>query len=160
MRIFIEDLQNKIEVTNKMKAIIEKAIEHSLSNEKFEKECEVGVTLVDNERIHEINKEYRSIDKPTDVLSFPLIDFNKENDDPFDYDEGYLMLGDIIISIEKAADQAEEYGHSIEREVGYLCVHSVLHLLGYDHENEDERKIMRGKEEEILSGINLTRYAT
>lgn len=155
MRIFIEDLQDNVNITDEMKKIIEISIQQSIEHEKFDKECEVEVSLVDNKRIHEINKEYRNIDNLTDVLSFPLIDFNVEDDDPYDYDEGYLLLGDIVISIEKAVAQAKEYGHSVEREVGYLCVHSVLHLLGYDHENEEERNIMREKEEEILSKINL-----
>lgn len=157
MRVSIEDLQKKVEVTAELKDIIEKVIGQSLIHEKFNKECEVGVSLIDNVRIREINNEYRNIDKPTDVLSFPMVDFNEGDDDPYDYDEGFLLLGDIVISLEKAVEQAEEYGHSIEREVGYLCAHSVLHLLGYDHENEEERNIMRDKEEEILSSINLTR---
>lgn len=157
MRIIIDDLQEKIEVTSKICNIIEQTLNASVKYEKFKKRCEIGVSLVDNEQIQILNKEHRGLDKPTDVLSFPMIDFNTETDDKYSRDRGFLLLGDIVISLEKAFEQANEYGHSIEREVGFLCVHSTLHLLGYDHINEQDTAVMRGKEEEILQLIKLSR---
>ncbi len=123
--------------------------------------------FVDNEEIREINKENRNIDKVTDVLSFPMLDYeedkvfkdmylNYEFDETFkDGDE--LVLGDIVLSLERALEQSIEYNHSFEREASYLVVHSVLHLLGYDHMEEDEKKIMRSEEEKILSKMNIVR---
>ena len=157
MRIIIDDGQEKVKVTKKIEAIIKSAINNTLKYENFKKRAEVSVILLDNDGIRELNCEHRKIDKPTDVLSFPLLDFNVEQDDLYNYDRGYLMLGDIIISMEKAKEQASEYGHSIEREIGFLCVHSTLHLLGYDHDNEDGIMIMRVKEEAILEQIDLKR---
>ena len=157
MRLLIENNQEKIGFSPAMSDTVKKSVEAALSYESFEKECEIGVTLVDNQQIRELNMQYRNIDNPTDVLSFPLIDFECEVDDPFDYDEEYLMLGDIVISLEKVVEQAEEFGHSLERELGFLCVHSTLHLLGYDHIEDKNRELMREKEEEILTSIDLLR---
>lgn len=157
MKIFIDDLQDKVEFSQSIQKIVEKSIKQSIKHEDFKEKCQVSVSVVDNEQIQNINKEYRKIDEQTDVLSFPMIDFNVESDHQFDYDRGYLMLGDIVISLEKAQEQANEYGHSLEREVGFLCVHSVLHLLGYDHQNKDDTKIMREKEENILEELKLFR---
>lgn len=129
-------------------------------------ECEVNLTLTDNEGIHELNKEYRNIDRPTDVLSFPMVDYEKPNDlslaeenaqDYFNPDTGELMLGDIVISADKVLEQAEEYGHSIKREFCFLIVHSILHLFGYDHMEEEERIIMEGMQREILDAAGITR---
>ncbi len=157
MRIIIDNSQEKIDLTKKMENVIKKSINSTLKSENFTKRAEVTIILVDNEQIQEINREHRKIDKPTDVLSFPMLDFDTENDDLYNYDRGYLMLGDIILSLEKAQEQSFEYGHEFIREVGFLCVHSTLHLLGYDHDNEENTKIMREKEEQILEGINLVR---
>lgn len=157
MRIIIDNGQALIEVTKKIENIIKKSINGTLKSESFKKRAEVAVILVDNNEIQEINKDYRKIDKPTDVLSFPMLDFNIESDDLYDYDRGYLMLGDIVISMEKAMEQSIEYGHSFEREIGFLCVHSTLHLLGYDHDTEDNTIIMRQKEETVLESLNLRR---
>lgn len=157
MRIIIDDLQEVHEVTDKIEKIVEKAIKSTLKYQNYKKRCEVSVSFVDDKQIQEINNQYRNMDKPTDVLSFPIIDFNEEQDDKFGYDCGFLMLGDIIISMEKAVSQAEEYGHSVEREIGFLCVHSTLHLLGFDHDNEENTKIMREKEEAILGEMGLVR---
>lgn len=115
--------------------------------------------FADNEQIRGINCEQRDIDRATDVLSFPFLDAKNGDITVSDEDfyEGYLSLGDIVISLERAKEQAEEYGHSFEREVGFLTCHSMLHLLGYDHIDEADRVIMRKKEEEILKKLKLTR---
>lgn len=158
MNLIIEDLQDKLIVDGEIEDIVQSAVLKTLEYEGFEKACEVGVTFVDNTQIQELNKNHRDIDKPTDVLSFPLVDFsNHEEDDEFAYHDGNLMLGDVIISLEKAREQSIEYGHSLKREVGFLTVHSILHLLGYDHEDESDSKVMRKKEEGILENINLAR---
>lgn len=130
-------------------------------------EVQLNLTLTDNEGIHAINKEYRQIDRPTDVLSFPLVDYPEPNvfpdsiednaEDYFDLDTGELMLGDIIISVEKCKEQAKEYGHSELREYSFLIVHSMLHLFGYDHMEEDERAVMEEKQREILDKAGITR---
>jgi probable rRNA maturation factor len=122
---------------------------------------EVVVTLVNNERIHELNREYRGVDRPTDVLSFAM---NEPGEgemeiylDESDMEEFPNMLGDIIISLPKAQEQAEDFGHSLERELGFLVVHGFLHLLGYDHGTEEEEKEMFSRQEEVLQQIGLTR---
>lgn len=157
MKILIYNRQKKVELTNQIRSIIKKTITQTLTEEEFIKKCEISVTIVDNIQIQELNKQHRNIDRPTDVLSFPLIDFTIENDDKFGYDGEYLMLGDIVLSLEKAVEQANDYGHSLDREAGFLCVHSTLHLLGYDHDNDENTNIMRQKEELILDKINLYR---
>jgi probable rRNA maturation factor len=113
---------------------------------------EISVTFVDMEEIHQLNRDYREVDSPTDVLSFPQ--FDDLNDLP---EDGEIALGDVVICKEKAEEQAEEFGHSFEREIIYLFVHSVLHLLGYDHMDEDEKKIMRRREEEVMTELGITR---
>jgi len=124
------------------------------------------VLLTDNEGIHEFNREHRGIDRETDVLSFPNVDFETEGDfdideereaDYFDPDSGELILGDIIISVDKVMEQAENYGHSTKREFAFLVAHSMLHLCGYDHMEEEEAKVMEAKQEEILTALGITR---
>ena len=142
-------------------------IEKSLDYLECPYEVQVNLTLTDNEGIHVINKEYRQIDRPTDVLSFPLVDFETPNvfpenieeaaEDYFDLDTGELMLGDIIISVEKCKEQAKEYGHSTLREYSFLIVHSMLHLFGYDHMEDEEREVMEQKQREILESAGITR---
>lgn len=117
-------------------------------------EAEVSLTLVDNERIHALNRDYRGVDRPTDVLSFAL---QEETEEPEIVDFEDDLLGDIIISVERARAQAEEYGHSLERELVYLAVHGTLHLLGYDHETEEEKAEMRHQEETVMNRIGLFR---
>ena len=145
------------------KALIRKCIDHALKAEGVAAECLVSVHTTDNEGIRRINREQRSVDSETDVLSFPMLDLapgekpkpSSENIDP---ETGIVFLGDIVISLEKARQQAEEYGHSAERELGFLTVHSVLHLLGYDHEGgERQAAEMRGREELILDMLGLVR---
>ncbi len=134
--------------------LIEDVIKAALEYEKIKNDCEISVTIVDNEQIHQLNKQFRNIDRATDVLSFPLIDFQKEQLPP---DNVKVYLGDIVISIERAAEQAIEYGHSLQREIGFLTAHSMLHLLGYDHMLPEEEKIMFKKQEEILKSLGLKR---
>lgn len=129
-------------------------------------DCEVNVTIVDNVHIHKINREYREIDRPTDVLSFPMLEYdtpadfsNMENsvEDCFNPDTGELMLGDIIISFDKVKSQAEEFNHSRKRELAFLVAHSMLHLFGYDHMEDNERAEMERMQEEILERLDITR---
>ena len=135
------------------KALIRNACKSVLKIENFTESAEINISFVDDESIREINKEFRNIDKSTDVLSFPMGDNGEYDVNP---ENGCKMLGDVVISVEHAISQAELFGHSNEREIGYLTVHSVLHLLGYDHVDEaEEKKIMRSKEEEALSLLGL-----
>ncbi len=137
------------------KQIVTACCEQVLSSEDFRADAEISVTFVTNEQIHEINREFRNIDRETDVLSFPLGENGVYDLNPV---TNRYMLGDIVISVEKAKQQAEEYGHSISREIGWLTVHSMLHLLGYDHvDSEEDEKIMHKKEEENLSVLGLYR---
>ena len=151
--------QDKFEFTPKMETLIKDVIAQALKQENFTEDSYVAVTLTDNENIREINNEQRGIDRATDVLSFPVLEF--EDGEMLagvgDYFEDKLILGDIVLSLERAEEQRIEFGHSFEREVGYLVCNSVLHLLGYDHENEDEREVMRTKEENTLEVLALTR---
>lgn len=145
--------------------LIEKVVNASLDYVKCPYEIELNVILSDNAAIKEINNEYRSIDAPTDVLSFPFIeysepgDFSKveDYDDNFHPETGELLFGDIIISVEKVMSQASEYGHSLERELAFLIAHSMLHLSGYDHMEENEREVMEQKQSEILDSLGITR---
>lgn len=149
MDLLIDNRQDKIEVEKDIIDEIENAIESALKYEKGNIDYEVSLSLVDNIEIKELNKEYRNIDRETDVLSFPL-------DEEFQF-EGMKMLGDIIISVEKALEQSKDYNHSFLREMVYLTVHSMFHLMGYDHIDEEDKKIMRKKEEEVLEIINIKR---
>lgn len=145
--------------------IINTVVNAALDYEDCPYEIELNVILTDNASIQEINRDYRNIDAPTDVLSFPLIyyqvpsDFSKveDSDDNFNPETGELLLGDIIVSVEKVMSQAEEYGHSIKRELGFLIAHSMLHLCGYDHMEEEERTVMENKQREILDSLGITR---
>ncbi len=145
--------------------IAKKVIEASLDFEDFPYEVEVSLTITDNDRIHEINKEFRDTDRPTDVLSFPLLEYSSagdfsfldEVDDCFNPDTGEVMLGDIIISIDKVKEQAKSYGHSVLREYAFLITHSMLHLMGYDHMTEDEAKDMEDRQRKILEDLGIGR---
>ena len=160
MELYIENEQDKLPFTEEHEELIKKVAQTVLGNENFTTECEISVVITDNENICALNHEFRERNTPTDVLSFPMLEFD-ENHNIISDDEELgcgLLLGDIVISLERAQAQAEEYGHSLEREIGFLCAHSVLHLLGYDHEDSEEsRLVMRKKEEEALSKIGLTR---
>ena len=159
LRLYIDNNQDKINADENLENLVELVIKKVLEYEGVLEKCEVNLMFVDNEEIKEINNEQRNIDSATDVLSFPMLD--AKNGDitvsESDYFEDYLVLGDIVISLERAKEQAEEFGHSFMREVGFLTCHSVLHLLGYDHIEDSDRKVMRKKEEEVLSLLELTR---
>ena len=150
MKIYFEEGQA---VTQEILDTMMQAAEYCLDAEQIDTErSEISVTFVSLEEIHELNREYRQVDSPTDVLSFPQ--FDDLDDLP---EEGEIMLGDVVICSDRATEQAEEFGHSFEREIIYLFVHSVLHLLGYDHMDEDEKRIMRRREEEVMERIGLKR---
>ena len=135
-------------------AMLNQAIKEAIRLADGSEEAEVSLMLVDDQRIHALNLEYRGVDRPTDVLSFALQEDTEDEPDSEFEDE---MLGDIVISAERARGQAEEYGHSFEREIIYLAVHGTLHLLGYDHEEEKDQQEMRGKEEEVMAILGLER---
>ena len=154
----IEVNYNAISELPNEEKLIKEVVSRVLEEEKVLPEVDVYITLTNNEEIHKINKEYRDVDRPTDVLSFPMYErdeiagLKKDTDDEIE-----KILGDIIVSIEKVREQAEEYGHSFERELAYLVTHGMLHLLGYDHMIEEEKAVMRKREEEILETLNITR---
>ena len=157
LKIYYANEQKIVKIPLSLRNLINRVVKSTLENENFKKDAEVSVSFVNNETIHKLNLEYRGKDKPTDVLSFPMTDSDEEEDD-IDLSTGAVMLGDIIISAEKAMEQANEYGHGIEREICFLAVHSTLHLLGYDHEtSEDDEKYMNQTQEAILQKIGLTR---
>ena len=157
-KVLITNSQKAIKVPSGLRILIRRACNAVLEYEHFDDPAEISVTFVDNARIHELNKEYRDKDSATDVLSFPLGE-NGEYD--IDEDNGCKLLGDIVISMERAMEQANLYGHPLQREVAFLTVHSMLHLLGYDHVNGGlEKTIMREKEEEALGRLGLTRDNT
>lgn len=159
--IIIENEQEKIEIKPEILETIKTAVDATLDFEKCDFDAEVSVTIVDNAEIKELNNETRGIDRPTDVLSFPILEFDEDGniiDCDCDYDGGSLILGDIVISAERAAEQATEFGHSFRREIAFLTVHSMLHLLGYDHEtSEADEALMFSKQEKILEGIGILR---
>ena len=142
-----------------------KVIEAALDYEECPYEVEVNLLLTMNDEIQEMNQNFRQIDRATDVLSFPMIDYEEAGNfdfledvmDAFHPESGELMLGDIVISKEKVISQAEEYGHSVEREYAFLIAHSMLHLFGYDHVKEDERIVMEAKQKEILEQLQILR---
>ncbi len=146
--------------------IIRDVVNESLDYEKCPYEAEVNVILTDNQAIQEINREHRQIDAPTDVLSFPMVDYEAPSDfdhvedaveDYFNPETGELMPGDIVISVDKVEEQAEKYGHSQTRELAFLVAHSMLHLCGYDHMEEEERLLMEARQNEILERRGYTR---
>lgn len=148
------------------KSLVEKVIMEAMDYEDCPYEAEVNVLFTDDKSIHEINKEYREIDRPTDVLSFPMVEYDEPGDfeqieteqpDCFHPDTGELLLGDIVISIERAIAQAQEYGHSVEREIAFLTAHSMFHLFGYDHMEEDMRLEMEQKQNEVLARLGINR---
>ncbi|CAB3391213.1 rRNA maturation RNase YbeY [Kyrpidia spormannii] len=133
--------------------LIAAVLEEAASREGVEA-AEVSVVLVDDERIHELNRDYRGVDRPTDVLSFAMREGEGE---PVQTEEGRELLGDIVISVETAERQANQYGHSLRRELAFLAVHGFLHLLGYDHQSPEQEQVMFGKQEEVLSALGIMR---
>lgn len=157
-KVIITNKQKEVKLPTGIRMIIRRACIAVLKSENFGDSAEISVTLVNNKEIHEINNEFRNIDSPTDVLSFPLGENGVYDED---HTTGLKMLGDIVISVERAVAQAEEYGHSFQREMAFLTVHSMLHLLGYDHiQGGIEAEIMREKEEAVLLQMGLTREVT
>ena len=138
-----------------------------LETEGCDADIEVGLTITDNDGIHELNKEFRGIDSPTDVLSFPNVSYEsagyfsvlsgEQRDDLLDPDTGKIMFGDIVINEDRVRSQADDYGHSIKREFAFLVAHSMLHLCGYDHMEEEEAKVMEKKQEDVLGKLGITR---
>ena len=156
LKIYFENEQEKLPLTYKLKMLVRGAVEATLDLENYQNTAEVSITFTDNESIHNLNAKYRGVDRPTDVLSFPLFDYEGTSEEP-PVDEMMNMLGDIVISLERAAEQAEEFGHSFEREVAFLTAHSMLHLLGYDHElGEEEDREMREKQNAVMDMLGLT----
>lgn len=160
-RIIIENEQNVVKISDEIESTISAVINATLEYEDCDFNAEVSVTVVDDEAIREINNETRNIDAPTDVLSFPMLYFDENGDivdSDFDMDGDMMVLGDIVISAERAKSQAKEFGHSFIREIAFLTVHSMLHLLGYDHVGDPEgEKIMFSKQEEILDKLGIKR---
>lgn len=165
--LYTENRQDKIEVTDEFVNKITEVCNFALKEENMDIPYQISLLFVDNSEIKEINNETRNIDRETDVLSFPMLDFEegkvyKDIYVDFEFDETFkdgeeLILGDMVLSLEKALEQSEEYGHSYEREVSYLVVHSILHLLGYDHMVDKDKVKMRAREEEILNKLDIRR---
>ncbi len=156
LKIYFENDQKKHSIKYKMQMLIRRTILETLDYEGMENDVEVSVTFVDDEGIRELNNKFRGMDKPTDVLSFPLLDYEGESEEPF-FDELCHNLGDIVISLERAMAQANEFGHSFEREVAFLTAHSMLHLLGYDHEiSEEDDADMRRRQNDIMDRLGLS----
>ncbi|MBO0996536.1 rRNA maturation RNase YbeY [Bacillus sp. SD075] len=156
MILAIDLMDETNEVTEEAQQLVESILQFAARKENIEKDTELSVTFVDNGRIREINKEYRHKDSATDVISFALEEMG-ENEVEIVGAEMPRMLGDIIISIERTKEQAEEYGHSFDRELGFLALHGFLHLLGFDHMNEEDEKVMFAKQKEILEEYGLSR---
>lgn len=166
MTVNVEDESGKTLKETDIEETARQVIEAALDYENCPYEAEVNLLLTDNARIHEMNREHRGIDRPTDVLSFPMLSYDSPADfsfveedeaDCFNPETGELVLGDIIISADKVIEQAEKYGHSEKREYAFLIAHSMLHLFGYDHEVPAEAEVMEKKQAAILEGLNILR---
>ena len=149
MEVYYDDRQDDIEITEKIKSLVEKSIASVLKVEGIDDEVEVSVSFVGDEEIRDLNMDYRGVDRSTDVLSFPM-------DDEFIIDK--RILGDVIINTRRVMEQAEELGHSHERELSYLTVHSILHLLGYDHIDDEDKKKMREREKLSMKELEIYRW--
>ncbi len=160
MSVFIDNRQEAIAVDEALEALVTQVVEKVLEFEGVQEEYEISISFVNNEEIRSLNKEYRGIDRETDVLSFPMLDFieeEQEEEEDVEYIDEELALGDIVISMEKALEQSKEYQHGFNRELAFLLVHGMLHLLGYDHETEATDGDIFEKQEEILKELNLTK---
>ena len=154
LTVYFEN-QSETAVSYKLKMLLRRAIAETLAYEQYNNDVQVSVTLTDDEGIHELNTRFRGVDAPTDVLSFPLLDYEGETDEP-PIDEMENMLGDIVLNLDRAHAQADEFGHSFEREAAFLTVHSMLHLLGYDHETgEADETDMRARQSAIMEKMGL-----
>ena len=152
IRVIISNSQKEVKIPTGLRMLVRRCCNAVLRMENFQGAAEVSVTFANNEQIHELNKMHRNVDAPTDVLSFPMGEDGKYDIDPA---TNARILGDIVISMEKAVEQAERFGHTLQREVGYLTAHSMLHLLGYDHEEPLEKVHMREKEELVMTQLGL-----
>lgn len=153
IRVIIHNDQKEVKIPTGLRMLVRRCCNAVLRLEEFGAPAEISVTFVDNKKIHELNKQYRHKDAPTDVLSFPM---GENGVYDINHDTGARILGDIVISMEKAVEQVERFDHSLDREVGYLTAHSVLHLLGYDHERGGiDRVRMREKEEQVMTQLGL-----
>ncbi len=152
MSVLVNNLQKKVAVDESLVDLLSEAVQAVLKDEGYREDAEVSLVFVDDDYIQELNNNYRGVDSPTDVLSFAMLE-----GESLPEEEEEVILGDVIISLETAERQAREYGHSFQREVAYLTLHGVLHLLGYDHQEEEDRRRMREREEEILAGLELSR---
>lgn len=165
MSVLIDNRQDSIQVDEALEAFAVQVVEKVLALEACEEEYEVSLSFVGNEEIRSLNETYRGIDSPTDVLSFPMLEFEDEDalsealqdQEEVEYIDEELALGDIVVSLEKAKEQAEEYGHSFERELAFLLTHGMLHLLGYDHGDEASEKMMFEKQEDYLRQMKINR---
>ena len=156
LKIYFENEQNTVNIHYALKMLIRETVLETLAYEGMENDTEVSVTFVDDKGIKELKNKFRKKDAPTDVLSFPLFDYEGDSDEPL-FDELSNNLGDIVISLERAIAQANEFGHSFEREVAFLVAHSMLHLLGYDHETSDEDDAdMRKRQSDIMERLGLS----
>ena len=164
MTLYFEE-EGGIKLPLECETLAKKVVEEALDYVNCPYEAQVNLLLTENEQIHEMNREFRGIDRATDELSFPMIDYPEpgtfdileEKEDCFDPESGELTLGDIVISKEKVLSQAEEYGHSPKREYAFLIAHSVLHLTGHDHMEEEERQVMEQKQREIMERLDILR---
>ena len=165
MTLYFEE-EGEIKLPLECESLAKEVVEAALDYVGCPYEAEVNLLLTENAQIHEMNKEFRGIDRATDVLSFPMLfyenagDFSKledDYDDNFNPDTGEIMLGDIVISVDKVLEQAESYGHTTKREYAFLIVHSMLHLFGYDHMTPEEAAVMEAKQKQILDEMNITR---
>lgn len=164
MTLFFEE-EGDLTLPLSCEELAEKVINAALDYVECPYEAEVNLLLTMNKEIHQMNLEFRQIDRPTDVLSFPMVEYDEPADfdcledafECFNPETGELMLGDIVISKEKVIEQAEEFGHSIEREYAFLIAHSMLHLAGYDHMEDEERMVMEAKQREILENLQILR---
>lgn len=151
--------------SNSYEKLLESVVNAALDYAGCPYETELNILLTDNENIHKLNKEFRAVDRPTDVLSFPMLEYEtpgdfdwlSDADECFNPETGELMLGDIVISLEMVVEQADKYGHSEKRELAFLTAHSMLHLFGYDHMTPDEASVMEAKQEEILNILGIKR---
>jgi len=159
LKVYVKNNQTEVKVPVGIRLLIRRCCQAVLSTEGFGKDAEVSVSFVSNSEIKNLNKIYRDKDSVTDVLSFPLT--GADGTEEINQETGAVLLGDIVISLETAVKQASNYGHSLEREIGFLTVHSMLHLLGYDHETSQlDQRIMREKEESVLEKLGISRDTT
>lgn len=159
--VYFENEQTAMSFEDEYKGMLRKTVIECLKSEKIEFGCEVNILMTDDASIHEINKQFRNIDRSTDVLSFPMADMDRGRiislSEDYDRDMGLLVLGDIVVSTETAIRQAEEYGHSLQREIAFLTSHGMFHLLGYDHVTKSDETVMMSKQEFVLAKLGLKR---